>query len=393
MASGGLSVYNRASNNKQSCSVAVTRFPSVGTGGIRCAKFSFPQIRLGGSLLRRISFTPFTLFTPFIIGAIFMAGQAQVQAQMTYDSSKPFGTANTFNAFIFGGATDTNSGDSDGAVAVGGDFAMKYTTTSHGFAATVGSTTNIGLYVGGMLNAQGGGVNSGANAYANGFTGSMNMNGGTLHYGAGTVDTSVFSSQQTYSQYQSTHLGALTGVPIAAPSSGDWNIDANSSTQYDTLKVFTVNGGQLGGNSRTLYVADLLPSQTLAIDVTGDVAHFNVNLLAANGSQTVNPNQVVWNFLTAPAGGNGNVLIDNYLKGSVLAPYSKVTQSNNIDGILIASTWTVNSGEVHYGSGTTFTGNLSRVSPLKATPEPGTVGLLIGLGISAAAFARRRRKK
>ncbi len=330
----------------------------------------------------------------FIISAIMMAGSAQLQAQMTYDSTKPFGTANSFNAFIFNNATDNNTSDSDGAVAVGGSFSYQYTTTSHGYTATVGSTSNIGLYVGGTLTSHGGSLNGG-DGYANGYvnSGNLNLNGGAhLYTGAGKVDTSVFTSQQTYSQYQSTHLGALTSVAITAPSQGDWNIDANASTQYDTLKVFSINSSALGGNSRTLYVADLLPSQTLAINVTGDVAHFNVNLLAANGSQTINPSQVVWNFLTAPPGGNGNVLIDNTLKGSVLAPYSNVTQSANIDGILIASTWTVNSGEVHYGSRTTFTGNLSRVSPMKATPEPGTVGLLTALGLSAGVFSRRRKK-
>lgn len=329
-----------------------------------------------------------------LLGAIFLVVQASAQAQMTYNAASPLGTANSFNAFIFNEAR-APGGHADGCVAVGGTFTMAYTTVLGGWKGAAGNKSNIGIYAGALAVTGSTQVNGSADVYTNSITGAGNliMNGGALYSGAGTIDTSLFASQLSYSQYQSTHLGDLTAAAINTSDKNNWSLDANNSTEYGNLKVFTIAGSQLSSNV-TLSVNNLLPNQTLAINVTGAVPHFGVTVNNAAGSQ------IVWNFLvTSTSDGKGgyknSVNIDKRsLTGTVLAPNAAVNQSANIDGILIASHWSATgSPEVHYTPTTTFQGDLSQVSPLAATPEPGAVGLLIGLGCSVAVFTRRRGKK
>ena len=328
----------------------------------------------------------------FLIGAIVFAGQIQAQAQMTFDASNPLGTANTFNGFVFNSA-NIAGGDAEGAIAVGGDFTSNYSVSAHGFTGTVGSTTNIGVYANGTLTSGNAAhINGNADAYATAFSDAQGYShSGAEHTITSNVASSLFSSQLTYSRYQSSGLRDLTGAAINMTDPNNWTIDANNSTQYGTLKVFTVNANLLDNqNPVSLNVSNLLPNQTLAINVTGDVNRLGVSL------NNVSATQVVWNFPTLVGqdlqGGYVNITHD--VIGSVLAPNKTVNQSMNINGIMIASHWTVvGAPELHY-TNTKFSGDLKRVSPANLkTPEPGSVGLLIGLGVSTAMFARRRRKK
>ncbi len=91
---------------------------------------------------------------------------------------------------------------------------------------------------------------------------------------------------------------------------------------------------------------------------------------------------VLWNFVNASA-----LDLTSEFVGSILAPEATVTNSNAIDGTLVALNDVNSTGELHsYPYTGTFPG-----SPAPA-PEPGTIGL-VGVGVAALVVLQRLRKR
>lgn len=299
------------------------------------------------------------------------------------------GTANQFNAFVFGNAS-TNGGHSDGAMAIGGNWTGSgYDALQFPLPASLGSTPNIGLYVGGDVTFSGSGsVNSGGNAYVNGsFTGNtFNMNGGTLFYGGtatgvngskvnlpNTVDPGVFSDQLAYSLDQSEYLASLTSQAINTSDPNNWNV--NAASQSGPLKLYSISASSLN-LLRTLNFSNLAAADTVVINVIGaNVSGFGITVNTNTGSYA----RLLWNFETATS----ITINQRAFHGSMLAPLASVFQSQNIDGNLIAANLTVTGGaELHNGATSRFTGEVP-------VPEPST---LFAAGLGIAALLRKRRK-
>lgn len=301
----------------------------------------------------------------FVVGAaICAAGVASAQS---------LGQANFFNAVIFGDV-NAQSGESDGAMAVRGNWATQnnYQISIKGSAPapSIGGATNLGLYLKGTMSAgQNAGstqVNSGRNAYVGGsISGGLLMNGGSAFGNSGLVTDSFFVQQQAFSSTQSSFLASLGGSAVDTSNPNNYKVTISNT---GGLNVFSINAALLSGG-RTLDVIGGNGQETLVFNVSGGTVNWGTNF---NG----NARRALWNFHQATTL-NVN---ERLLRGSVLAVGATVNQSQNIDGTLVASALNVFGGaELHME---TFEGN----API---PEPMTMGVL---ALGALAAARRRRR-
>jgi len=298
------------------------------------------------------------------------------------------GTANTFNAFIFGNA-NVSGGDAEGAVAIGGSWTVSdYTVTTFNKKGTIGALNNISAYVGGSVSWNNSGhVNNGGNTYVGGSicANQLDLNGGgTVYYGgakSGTiqggptsntnlVNPTVFAQQKTYSINQSSYLAGLAGTAINTNIPNTWTLAVTSG-----LNVFTIDGSKLG-SPRNIDFTGLQSNSTIVINVTGNVNSFGS--LITSGYE-----QVVWNFVNATT-----INIDQRdLNGSVLAPYATVNQNKVINGTLIANEWN-STGNVELHSHI-FMGDLG-APHTPSVPGPAAV-LPFGSALIAGLIRRRKR--
>jgi len=129
------------------------------------------------------------------------------------------------------------------------------------------------------------------------------------------------------------------------------------------LTIYKIQSSQLSG------------MKTLDFTGQGGVVVFNVtgNLSSWGWSVNYDPSKIVWNFIDATT-----INIDQrQFTGSLIAPNANVTQSQNINGTLIASDWQVNNSvELHS-------------YPLPSVPEPSVFGLAIVGGLVTCGKRRR----
>ncbi len=263
---------------------------------------------------------------------------------------------NDFNAVIYTNASTTS--DIQGAAVVGGNLkaATVYSGPIGNQPSGFGALTVFGNTTGNPIN-----INNGGNAYVGGTKGAIvNFNGGGKYisspgYTISNFETPLNALSQALSLLNSTSVLPTTGnneVIKAIPGSNG-------------IAVFNVTAAQLAAIPS--YSLDINGSSTVVFNVSGNTT-FNAN----NESGMTGANSIIWNFYNATSVNFGTQLV-----GTVLAPEANVTNNNQIDGTLIADSWS-GPGELHYYA---FTGKL----PSDPVPEPASIALLsvgiLGLGL------------
>ena len=240
-----------------------------------------------------------------------------------------------FNAVVFGNAS--TSCDIEGGIVVGGNFsgATVYDQPSGSLPSGFGALTVFGSTSGNSIT-----LDNGGNAYVAGSKGShITFNGGGGYIGApsasiGTFSTALDSLSQSLSALSATGTLPATGnneVITATPGANGIAVIDMTASQLAAIPSFSIN---LNGAS------------TLVLNVSGTSATFNAN----DESGTTGAGNIIWNFYQA----TGTVAINTQIGGTVLAPTATVTNSNQINGDLVAQSYS-GSGELH---DVPFTGNL-----------------------------------
>lgn len=246
----------------------------------------------------------------------------------------------TQNAVIFNDAT-FYGGHADGQLLIADDvFGTNYEVNQH-------NTSSFALYVGGDNNT--------TNFLRANHGSSMIVgNVGTYQGSQITVPTPNFAyyagiSNTLASYVENSHF-----------TNAQNNVNLNLKND---INVFNINSSSLTGY-RTL---DFIGDGIVIFNVTGNVNEWG-------WSVNYDPNKIVWNFIDAEI-----VNINNrQFTGSLIAPNANVTQSQNINGTLIADNWTVyNSAELH-----------NYTIPACVIPEP-SAAILGSFG--ALLLLRRRR--
>jgi choice-of-anchor A domain-containing protein len=285
------------------------------------------------------------------------------------------GVASDYNVFVLNNFTETGA-DTGGGIAVGGaaSFSGYYSIGQYPLTTFAGTDmldvdTTITSGVGQVYNG---------NAYVGATgTGGVNMINGTLKTGGG--DPINFASQATFLTSYATQLSLVAATGTVSDNYGTVTLSGTSST----LDVFDVPIADLGGNN-TIDINN--PSgATVLINVTGTSgtttgAGMYINGNGANGnSTTTQADNVLFNFYQATS-----ITFGGSVLGTVLAPSAAVTGAGQLDGGLIAKSFSGTTEFHNY----VLTGTLPPYVP--GVPEP-TPLILCGSALVIAGLARRRR--
>jgi len=259
------------------------------------------------------------------------------------------------NAFIFGD-TQTHGGHSDGSIVVGGDWSgSSYEIRQHSNTPTINGN---GLILGGENDVSQHLRVLNGNALYEGAQGNLSTNNGTKMQGNVDITSEI---QALYSL--SASLYGLSGVEINTSDMNNITMNAAANTLNGHLKVFTIDSNEITGN-RTLSFSGLTSSDIVLINVTGESVNWN-------WSTNNNANQLLWNFGdTTALNVNGREFA-----GTILAPFAHVDQRQNINGTLIADSWTV------YGSTELHSRPLENIE-LVNIPEPSAAFLIALTGVA-----------
>jgi choice-of-anchor A domain-containing protein len=331
--------------------------------------------------------------------------------------AQSLGIAANFNAFVLGNAY-TSGGESDGSVAVGGNWTGigggigQYGVSNHNVVApTIGSATNIGIYVGGNLSLNGS-VNNSRNVY---FGGTRT---GTLNNAGGFSNTAIASNITGQAKLLDgidnsiSLLGASQGNSIVANNdqnnpfkilnhggnqvsiqNQNINVDLNSNNLTSTMVgnekvfVFNIDASVLSNSNALIDWKNVGSNDTVLVNVTGTNGFDATNNLNyVNWGWKIqtdsNYNHVLYSFGKAPEVTDRT---DSF-NGSILAPYSTFVQagSHNVQGNLIADTFISPGGELHFDSGMPYAGYVPQ-----AVPEPMT---MISLALGAISLVCKRKR-
>jgi choice-of-anchor A domain-containing protein len=280
-----------------------------------------------------------------------------------------------FNAVIY--TNGSTQSDIEGAAVIGGNFsgATVFNNPAAGQSQPngIGALTVFGNTGGNPVN-----LDNGGSAYVGGTKGAtVDFNSGSSGKGSylGSVPN-VLSDFETPLNALSTALAGLSAtgslpatgnneVITAAPGTSGIAVIDTTAAALDSIQSFSINLGS---------------ASSLIINVSGPAADFSAN----DENATSDAGKVVWNFYQAT-----NVTLPNQIGGTILATGANVSNGNQIDGDLIAASWT-GTGELHDYA---FTGALPGTNA--PVPEPGSLSL-IGVGLAglvgAGAVFRRFRK-
>lgn len=304
-----------------------------------------------------------SLLAPLVLGCALSA-----PAATTYLAS--LGAAGNTNAFIFGNAT-TGGGHSDGSMVVNGNWSGNYyEVRQHGDTPlpTTPFASNTALYIGGDNNVSNYIRTLSGDAYIAGDKQPIQNNGGGHTYSpAPGFDLAPTIANLKKLSSDLSHLSSAT-LTINDPN----NVKVNVGNIAGNLKVYTIAGNLLGGG-KTLDFLNSTSNDTIVINVTGTSVNWG-------WSTNYDASRIIWNFADATSINIG----DREFRGTILAPKATVTQSQNINGTLIAQNWVTNgSPELH---SYTFKGKI----PLVSAPEPAGV-MTMGGFLGLALFSRRRQ--
>lgn len=272
-----------------------------------------------------------------------------------------------FNAVIFTNASTTS--DIEGAAVIGGNFsgATVYTDPATGKLSGYGALTVFGSTNGNPIN-----LDDGGSAYVGGSKGAtLNFNGGGSYIAAPTSDIANFQSTFTALSQSLAGLSANDTLPTTG------NNELISATHTSNgVAVFDITAAQL--SSIPSYQIALDGAKSIIFNVSGSTVNFNAN----DESGVTGASDIIWNFYQAKT-----VTLGTQIAGTVLAPLANVTNDNQIDGTLVANSWSGN-GELHDYP---YQGNLP-ANCISAAPEPSTWALLL-LGIGGIGLMLRRARK
>lgn len=265
-----------------------------------------------------------------------------------------------FNAVIYGNATTPS--DVEGAIVVGGDAsaATIYNNPTSGTLAGFGALTVYGNTSGNSIN-----IDNGGSAYVAGTKGApVNFNGGGSYIAAPSYSITDFQTPLNGLSQSLSLLAATSYLPATG------NNEVISATPgSDGIAVYNITAAQL--SAIPSFQIMLNGASTVVFNVSGN-ATYNAN----DESGTTGANNIIWNFYDATS-----VAINTQIGGTVLAPHANVSNGNQIDGALVAASWT-GSGELHDYA---FNGTL----PSTNVPEPATLAIL-GVGCLGVVVAHRR---
>jgi choice-of-anchor A domain-containing protein len=333
----------------------------------------------------------------FVLSLLCLANASIAKAQ-----TSDLGAADYYNIYVIGNDTYTGGGDSQGAVAVGGNA----TFTQYSIADNLPSKSNQpNLVVGGTLNAIGATVNG--NVYAstlnyadpsisgNAVGNNVDLSsygtvGGNVDYQSSFIPTTTtisgsvvktpytspinFSTTDTNLYNDSTVWSKLAPTAVTGYSYGGTTLTATGPAS--TYAVFDITGTQLNGENNLIINAPA--GQTVLVDISGTSDTWGGGLSLSGG---ITDNDIIYNFYQATSLTISGIDV----QGSILAPDAVVNfASGQAHGNLIAGTL-FGDGEAHNSDNSTLNGDLfAGVLPnggqLSAVPEPNAVAVIaIGL--------------
>jgi choice-of-anchor A domain-containing protein len=276
-----------------------------------------------------------------------------------------------FNAVIYSNAS--NSSDIEGAAVIGGNanLATVYNKPTSSQPAGFGALTVYGSTSGNNIN-----INNGGNAYVDSADrgAHINFNGGGNYIGAPGFSIKDFETPLNTLSTSLSRLASTEALPVISSSGGNNNLVFKATPGANGIAVFDITAAQLAEISS--FSIDLNGAASVIFNVSGA----SVTYAANDESGSAWADKILWNFYDATT-----VNLNTLIGGTVLATGASVTNGNQIDGTLVASSLTGN-GELHdYG----FDGAL----PTKKLPEPSSITLLgVGVGLLGCRALFRRKK-
>ena len=287
------------------------------------------------------------------------------------------GTADAYNAFIFGDFTSQNS-DVQGRLAAGGNVSLQNYALGDGLPVDTSGTTNT-LVAGGSLTFTNGQINNGNAVIGQTATLSgVNVPQGTLTQNAAVpID---FAAEQTYLTDLSTQLAAMAATGTVKYES--WGGLFFTGDGASDLQVFNIDGSLLATANTFGFlnnIANAPENATMVFNVSGESASMhNFGMDAFKNALGASYDNVLFNFYEA----GSLTLYGIAIQGSILAPLADVQADNgNINGTAIAQSW----------DGTMQFHHVPFESTESTTPAP-VSGTLILLFSGLIALAGLKRK-